>query len=461
MPEFQPAPPTSSPQPAPPVPAATQPLDLTKRPSSKKLLFLIPFSLILLVVVALLARSFLTKGSSNNGGEAVTLTYWGLWEPENVMQEIIGDFESAHPDIQISYVRQSHKDYRERLQNSLASGEGPDIFRFHNTWIPMLQNHFAAVPEKVMSIDEFERTFYPVMQKDLKLGKSYIGLPLMIDTLLLFYNEDILAAAGKTPPKAWDELFTLATELKSGGFLPVALGNSTNVDHWQDILALLLLQNGTDMKKVGSTIGSDGKNLGAEALTFYSLFDKSYDLWNETYPNSTQAFASGKLALYFGPSWEAFEFYKNPSLKFKTVPTPKLADVELYYANYWVDGVSEKSPHKEAAWEFLKFLVKKENLQKIYEAQAKTRQFGEPPSRIDMADQFRNTPIVSDVLASANKADSWYLISSAWDGASGINTRIAKYFSDAVNAVNEGGNSEESLKTVEQGISQILSQYGI
>ncbi len=433
----------------------------------KILRIIIIVAVLLGLVIGAISIAKLLGGKKNGGGgKTITLNYWGLWEPENVMQGIISDYESSHPGVKVSYQRQSQKDYRDRLQNALSSDKGPDIFRFHNTWTPMFKNYLSALPQNIMDNSTFEKTFYPVTTTDLKLNGKYIGFPLGIDTLLLYYNEDLLRAAGKTPPETWDELLKTAQDLtvRNGDKIEtagVALGNSTNIDHWPDILTLLMLQNGTDMKNPGSTIGSDGKNLGADALTFYTLFYKTYKLWDETFPNSTQAFASGKLALYFGPSWEAFEFAKNSNLHFATVATPKLADVETYYATYWADGVSEKSTHQKEAWDFLKFLTQKDNMQKLYEAQGKTRLFGEPPPRIDMADQFGATPIVSTVLKSANKATSWYMSSATWDGDSGLNSRLIKYFADAVTAVNKNTKAEEALKTVDQGVAQLYQQYGI
>jgi ABC-type glycerol-3-phosphate transport system substrate-binding protein len=56
-----------------------------------------------------------------------SLIYWGLWEPSEVMTSVITDFETANPQYKIDYRKQSHKDYRERLQTAIASGNGPDF----------------------------------------------------------------------------------------------------------------------------------------------------------------------------------------------------------------------------------------------------------------------------------------------------------------------------------------------
>jgi hypothetical protein len=87
-----------------------------------------------------------TQGDAGDSGGAgiipkqqLTLTYWGLWEPTSVMQSIISEYQTQNPNIIINYVEQTKQDYRQRLQNSLENGTGPDIFRYHNTWFPMLK----------------------------------------------------------------------------------------------------------------------------------------------------------------------------------------------------------------------------------------------------------------------------------------------------------------------------------
>ncbi|NIT04592.1 extracellular solute-binding protein, partial [Candidatus Saccharibacteria bacterium] len=136
--------------------------------------------------VAALAFAAIKFGLPRLQGEKeVTLTYWGLWEPESVMNQVIADWNKDHPNIKVDYSMQSKQQYRERVQSALARGEGPDIFRYHVTWLPMLQNQLDPVPAGVMSASQFEATFYPVAAAQLRSGANYLGLPLEVDTLVL------------------------------------------------------------------------------------------------------------------------------------------------------------------------------------------------------------------------------------------------------------------------------------
>jgi multiple sugar transport system substrate-binding protein len=424
--------------------------------------------LILFAVLILAAVAFfvIPKFLGEGGKGETTITWWGLWEDSSVVSPLIAEYEAQNPKVKIEYVKQSQQDYRERLTNALAKGTGPDIFRFHNSWVPMFKNELDFVPSSVMSASEYAQSFYPVASSDLTSGTGLVGVPLEYDGLVLYINEDIFSEEGKSIPTTWDNLRQTALELtikddqgvitRSG----VALGRTENVDHWQEILALMMLQNGVDLTRPTGKLAED-------ALKFFTIFSSTDAVWDASLPPSTVAFAAGKAAMYFGPSWRAFEIrQQNPNLKFKTAPMPQLpktssSEPDMVYATYWAEGVWSRSQNKEEAWKFLKFISSKESLGKMYQNASKVRLFGEPYPRVDMADLLKDDPILGAVVAGAADAESWFLASRTFDGITGINSQIGKYFEDAVNSVNAGNPADKALETVAQGVSQVLSQYGL
>ncbi|MCH7951775.1 extracellular solute-binding protein, partial [Patescibacteria group bacterium] len=460
-----PPPPPPAAASSPPPPEETPEVTLPKKAGKIKKVGL--FAAITLIAVAIgfiLVRVVIPRIRSVRlpglPGQEVTLSYWGLWEPKEVMQQVIDEFQKENPNIKVEYAQQSHKDYRERLQSALARGEGPDIFRFHNTWVPMLKDELDTVPPEVYSASSFQETFYPVAARDLRRGAGFVGVPLEIDGLALFYNKDIFKAAGKSPPTTWEDLrktaFDLTIRDQSGRIqrAGVALGTTGNIDHWPDILGLMMLQN-------GANLADPTDKLAADALLFYTIFTRSDKVWDTTLPGSTQAFAAGELAMYFGPSWRVLDIRAlNPDLDFAVIPVPQLPKSNITWASYWVEGVSAKSERQKDAWKFIQFLSQTATLEKLYTAAvASGRQIGEPYSRKNMAELLKEDPFVGAYITQAQNAQSWYLSSRTHDN--GINDRMIKYFEDAVNAVNTRTDPQDALETTAQGISQLLSQYGI
>ena len=390
--------------------------------------------------------------------EQTTLAYWGLWEPDNVIATVLEKFEAANPEVKVNYVKQSHKDYRERLQTAISSGNGPDVFRYHASWVPMLREELSAMPQSVMTASEYQKTFYKVAAGLLNVNGQIVGIPLMYDGLGLYYNKEMLAAANSEPPSTWAEVKTLAIKLtvRDGGGVKrggMAIGNASNVEHFADILGLLMLQNGADLKDPTSKEAQD-------ALAFYTNFVKDDGVWSDKLPSSTVAFARGDAAMMMAPSWRAHEVKTiNPELDFGIVPVPRLGDDRLAWASFWAEGVSSKSNNKDGAWALIKFLSSKEAQQELHSSQSKIRPFGEIYSRVDLANELAGNELIAPFLQDAPYATGWYLSSYTHDN--GINDLLIKYYQDAINAVLGGKSVQEALATVSQGTKQILRQYGV
>ncbi len=391
----------------------------------------------------------------------VTINYWGLWENDSVTRQFIAEFEKENPNITVQYTQESPKQYRERLQSAINRGEGPDVFRFHNTWVPMLRMQLAMVPPGVMTPAEFSSTFFPVASSNLVAGNNIFGIPIMIDGLGLYINDDLFAAAGVSPPATWTDVANIVPKLtvRNGTTIvtsAIALGTATNVEHFSDILGLLFLQNGADLTNL---TGKDAE----QTLTFYRSFaDPSSPMytWSDAMDNSVSAFAAGKVAMILAPSWRAHEIAQtSPKLRFHIVPVPQLQGNTVAWASYWVEGVSSQSKNKQAAWEFMKFLTSKDGVNRLYSEESKTRLFGEPFARVDLANTIKDDPYTGAYVKQASYARSFPIASRTYDN--GLNDRLIQYLTDAVNGMAGGASPTQVLQTVSAGFRQVLSSYGL
>lgn len=451
-----------NPEPSPvPTPVPAQPKAGLTAKKRIGLLAGIVAALITVLVVIFFAMRTGTAGP-------VEIVWWGLWEDASIVEPLVAEYEAANPGVDIRYEKQSKEDYRERLVNSLNRGTGPDIMRIHNTWTPMFATELASLPSDVMSPQEFAETFYPAALSDMSTAEGIVGIPLEYDGLALYINEDIFSAFAKTPPRTWDELRRTALELTirdSQGNINqagAALGSTQNVDHWEDILALMMIQNGANLAE---PVGEFAEG----ALNFYTVFTRTDNVWDETLPPSTAAFAGGKVAMYFAPSWRAFEINRlNPNLAYRVISVPQLPkvrpnDPDVTYASYWYEGVWARGKHQKEAWKFLKFMSSREALEKLYLNASQTRAFGEPYPRVDMRQLLLQDPVVSGFIELAPNARSWFLASRTFDGETGLNSVLSGYFKDAVNTVRQSGEgrAEFALQTAAAGVQQTLVRLGL
>ncbi len=438
--------------------------------SSNKLLFFGGIAVFFIILFGSIYWFFLKdRLSGDNVVEtpktAVTLTYWGLWDEKEIFDPVIQAYQKQNPHVTINYEKMAPEEYRERLLARSQTGNGPDIFRYHNTWIPEIQEVVQPIPPEIMSNEEFETTFYPIHSKDLKVEDKYYGIPLMIDSIVLIYNDGLLTQAGIVePPAVWvgendvlSAVNALTVRNTSGALITsgIAMGTASNVDHFGEIFGMLLLLNGGDIKSL------DQKE-AAEALQLYRRFAEE-NYWNETMSNSVPAFIQGRTAMIFGPTWQVADIKsQNPELTVRVSQPPKGLDGKgISIATYWVEGVNKFSKNQVEAWKFLKYLSSKEGEAALFEQQSKVRPFGVAYSRRDMGETLKDNMYLYPVIqmATANELVSMPVADRTMD--KGLNDEILSYLENAINQTANGVDYGAALKTAKQGVDTVLGRYKI
>lgn len=393
----------------------------------------------------------------------VTITYWGLWEPASVMQPVLDEFETQNPNIKVNYVFQSHRDYRERLQTALTSGTPPDVVRFHASWLPMLVNGLAPAPANALTAAEIQANFYPAALTAVSINNAVYGAPTSMEGLALFTNTTMLSTIQATVPKDWQEMRDTSKKLTqrdpAGNLVQAgaALGTTTNVDHWPDIATLMLLQNGVDLKTLPEEQTS-------EALLFYTYFNSVDRVWDASQPNSTAAFASGKVGMMLAPSWRAIDIKAlNPSLQWQVSPVPQLPGANpVSLVHFWMEGVPKASANSAAAWKLVKYLASSQAQQALFASASTERGFGQAPAHKALAETIGTNPIVGPYVQQASFGQTFYTISLTQGGATSINERLIKYLEDAINSLIATPTSAQGIvETLRQGFNQVLSQYNL
>ncbi|MDP4010051.1 MAG: extracellular solute-binding protein [Candidatus Shapirobacteria bacterium] len=471
----------------PPIPAVSNPATpepITPKPKfDPKLIKFGGIGLIALILLGVLIGIVIPKIKDGLKKEPVVVNYWGLWEDSNILEGIIADFESKNPGIKINYKMNQKNDYGSRLQGRLAKSgvageEVPDIYRIHQSWIPSFRDYLAPVPATTVKNIQLDTDFFDTYKEDLVEKGSYMAIPLMYDGLAMYYNKDLINAAQVELPKNWWDLETAANKLTvkdDNGNIKVAgvaMGLINNVDHWNDIIGLMMKQNG-----VNPLINDDANNKKLQdVLTFYTLFRTKDHVWDESLPSSTQLFANGKLAFYFAPSWRVFNIKDiNKNLNFGIAMVPQLPVLDnanmdknsasgkltnIHWASYWVEGVNSKSTKQKEAWKFLEFMASQDTLEKMYQAASQTRDFGEIYPRKSMADKIADNSMVQPFVAAANNASGGYLSSRTF--GDGLNKDMEKYFGDAINSIALDNNSAADIMVpLRNGLNQMIQKYQI
>jgi multiple sugar transport system substrate-binding protein len=422
---------------------------------------------VLLMITALIL--LLNKDNPNNNGNTTQnaeLTYWGLWEPDSVMQPLIDAYETLNPGVNILYSQQSFSNYESRLytrlqQATTSSEPAPDIFRIHNTWTPKYYTYLSPMPSNVYTASEYADIFYPTAVSDFTAKDLNIyAVPIEIDGLVVFYNKQLLADAGFTePPTDWDSFMAAAQELTekdSSGKIEVsglAMGASRNIEHSAEILSFLFIQEGLDL--IDSTYTTVTLNTTkAEAVldTYVSFAQGENATWSADLRTDLEMFYSGDLAMMIAPSWRAFDIITAaPNIEFDTAPLPQLTanSSKIYYSSYWGEAVSKTSSNQAVAWDFIKYLSQKEQQQQLYSNSSQIRAFGEPYSLQELNSAMEGKTYVSAIAEMAPYMTSWSM---------GDETTVKTNLNEAITAVLENGtDADQALRKAQENINEQLA----
>lgn len=390
----------------------------------------------------------------------VELIWWGLLDEPTTYRSLIDLYQLDHPNVKIIYLKQSPINYRPRVQTQLRAGQGPDIFMIHSSWASMFKGDLEPSPNVIFPTLTFNQDYYPVIKDNLVINNQVYGVPVEIDGLALYYNEDLLKFANVTPPKTWQQFLdgarkitvkNAAGQIETAG---AALGTTINVDFWPEILGLLFMQ------QPETNLASPGNKSGGDVLKFYTSFvtDPNNKTWDTTLPSSTRMFTDGKLAFYFANTKQVAEIRKaNPNLNFKVIPAPQLPGGEANWGSFWAWSVAAK-PNSAEAWQFLKYLSTAQSLQIIYQEETQNQLAGKAFPRIDMADLLKTDTMLGAFISEAPTMKSWYLNSEAKD--QGINDEVIALYGDAVNnVVTKGTDPQSALSGMDVKIKAIIDKY--
>lgn len=370
------------------------------------------------IVIAVAVFALYRGGSASN---AATVTIWGDISTQDFSLLLNNATLSQDRTLTIQYVEKPTNSLEAEWTEALAAGVGPDLVILPQDKFWKNKNKLIPIPYESISQRDFQETFVEAGEVYLTADGIY-GLPLTIDPLVLYYNRDLLSAAGVAKPLAyWDEIYNATLNLSkrdaAGNLVKstIALGETRNINHAKDILALLLLQAGTPITGfVGTELKSalttriDTSTIPADsALEFYTQFSnptKPFYSWNRTLPEAQTRFTSGDSAYYLGFASELSALRnKNPTLNFGVTSVPqsrvsgKTVTIGHLYGISISRGTLNPSAALTAAWKLIS----------VDSAAALSQILTLPPARRDLLSERPTDAILPIFYNAALQSKSW------------------------------------------------------
>lgn len=262
---------------------------------------LIFFGLFVIVGVLIFSGMIKLPEKSKDGAPVLagTVRIWGTVSRSD-LAGAISIINERNEGLKIIYEEKDPRTYREDLLNAFAFGGVPDLLLLSQDLIMTYEDKIVLIPFTSFPERNYSDTY--LRAADIfKKSNGFLGFPLFIDPLVLYYNQDTLETAGFTaPPKYWSDFYKYVPYLtekneaqqivRSG----VALGEFTNVKNAKEIFLSLLLQLNNNVIFQNASYKYDVKlnqpsdistKPASQSLRFYSEFSdplKSVYSWNKS-----------------------------------------------------------------------------------------------------------------------------------------------------------------------------------
>lgn len=323
---------------------------------------------IVVALMILLAATTLFAAGAKEDSKDVTIRMWTFLDPANTsngrsiaLAKMMKEFEADNPGVKIVVEAKNYATMTGEYLTAFAAGNAPDIIWAARDELSGVLDAGALEPLENLFLGEWSASeiadiddaFFRFGERG---GKHYT-LTLNKNALVMFYRSDLLAQAGHSVPKTWNDLMAAARDMTKteGGITTYGLGQSFPsgysdpqlLTNWLiDKQGGLFNPNGT--AKWANQVGVDGVNWVVDAIKRGYTPAGAVNLGTE---DIIAEFAAGKYGMFIAGAVRVGAIkdtasYNPDFVKVMDLPGGCVIDG-------WFTGINSKSPNKVMAGKFL------------------------------------------------------------------------------------------------------------
>ncbi|WP_299167906.1 extracellular solute-binding protein [uncultured Arthrobacter sp.] len=307
-------------------------------------------------------------GSASSSGEVESLTvvdYYNNEPDKTLVQEAI---DRCATELGVTIERETvpGKDLIQKVLQRASSQTMPDVLMLDNPDVQEIAATGGLSPLSQYDVDT--SGFAQGMLEAATYEGEVYGLAPTANTLGIFYNPELLEAAGVEPPTTWDELKTAAEQLTEGDQYGIAFSAiATYEGSWQ-FLPFMWSNGGEETDLTSPEV--------AEALALWKgLVDSgsaSEAVINWSQADVKDQFVAGKAAMMVNGPWQIPALQENPDVKFASVQIPVNEEGQTSIARLggevWTVPVTGDDAKQAKSAEFVECMSNDENQLALAEA---------------------------------------------------------------------------------------------
>jgi len=307
-----------------------------------------------------------TSGDDTSAGAAEgSIDVWAMGTEGEKLGVLADGFMAEFPDIKVNVTAVPWDAAHDRIVNSIAGGEVPDVSMIGTTWM----GEFATLggleptPEGIDSSQFFEGSW-----ETTEVGGVSYGVPWYVETRLIYYRTDLAEQGGfNQAPANWDEFTQLVqAQVDAGAEFGVSL-QPGGVGAWQTFMPFFWQAGGEMLDESGAfTLDSEAC---VEALTFYdSFFEEGLTPPAVSDVPVEGSFTNGDVGSFISGPWMigvVTDAGADPATwTVAHQPTEEAGTSFIGGSNL---AVFEQADNKAAGWAFIEYLSRPEVQVEWYE----------------------------------------------------------------------------------------------
>ncbi|MBB6671585.1 ABC transporter substrate-binding protein [Cohnella nanjingensis] len=306
-----------------------------------------------------------TASGSASGGGKTTVQFWHSVGGKNgeYLDALIKRFNASHDDIQVVGTFQgSYDETVTKLQQAVSAGTAPDVSMLERAYVELfadsdvLEDLTPYLEKSKMSADDFNAG----LMGHSVFNDKLVSLPFNRSTPILHVNKTLLSEKGLSVPKTWEELKQTANAMvvKTNGEYS-RYGLTMPYDTWYPI-ALISQADGKFFNDEHTSLGFIDNGIGDKVFQYLKDLQKTGALYYPPAQDSgnivNQMFVEGKVAMMFQSTGTIGSLSGTVGFDYTTafLPQDKKYASPTGGANV---AMLAGSKHKDAAWEFLRYLM--------------------------------------------------------------------------------------------------------
>ena len=306
-------------------------------------------------------------GACRRVDEGVTrlqFSFWGSIQQQAMEAKIVAAFEQEHPDVQIEMLRIGSR-YPEKVQSMLVGRIAPDVMMIdvHAYYDWAARGVLVDLTDEMAAMEQ-EDEVMPLPHDVVQWRGHVYGLPVNVHGMGLYYNKDILAAAGieipeEGPTWAWVEAIAPKLARRIGG--ADAPCDYVMVSPEALTLAACFGARLFDDLSRPTRVTVDSPEMKA-AMTYLRRNVESGAMLARPEindPGNPQAqgnlFRQGRVAFHIAGRWEVPNLLGRTDFAWDVLPMPAGPAGSVSPHGGTIVGVSADSPHRAAAVAFARF----------------------------------------------------------------------------------------------------------